>query len=452
MNKQNLFSELRNLSRNHGTKFFLAALIVFFASCKKESDVGLGVQPEDDLIGLYTTDSTTIVAYTVREDSLRSDETPTVVIGRYTDTKFGESNCGVFSQFLIPNNLTNINFQTTNSTVVPVLDSAVLLLAYKFDYYGDTLTPQTFNVYQMTESIFKDSVYYSNHPKSFFPAPIGTLTFNPHPRTKVAVGTDTLPAHIRIPIDSNWAKQVFNQSGGANLANNTNWLTYMNGLYINSTSGGGLVYLSLQDSMTGLRFYYHNDTVPKTFTFVVNSSAAYFSYFQHDYSTADLDIQSQLANPGVAALNYCYVQSNSGLKTKIEFPFLENYKNLGYPIAINKAELVITGDAISASDDFPLNTRMFLTSIDSVQKEHLLIDMFESSSYYGGSLNTSTNEYHINMARYIQSILNGEEENNGIYLKEIFGTENGRRSVIGTGSSQSVPPQMYLRLVYTRIN
>lgn len=452
MNKPNLFSALKNLSRNHGTKFFLATLIVFFASCKKESDVGLGVQPEDDLIGLYTTDSTTIIAYTVREDSLRSDETPTVVIGRYTDSKFGESNCGVFSQFLIPNNLTNINFQTTNSTVIPVLDSAVLMLAYKFDYYGDTLTPQTFNVYQMTESIFKDSLYYSNRPKSFFPAAIGTLTFNPHPRSKVVVGTDTLPAHIRIPVDSNWAKQVFNQSGGTNLANNTNWLAYMNGLYINSTSGGGLVYLSLQDSMTGLRFYYHNDTVAKTFTFVVNSSTAYYSYFQHDYTSADLDIQNQLANPGVPALNYCFIQANAGLKTKIEFPFLDNYKNLGYPIAINKAELVITGDANSASDDFPLNTRMFLTSIDSAQKESLLIDMFESSSYYGGSLNTSTNEYRINIARYIQSILNGEAENNGIYLKEIFGTENGRRSVIGTGSSQSVPPRMYLRLVYTRIN
>jgi hypothetical protein len=61
--------------------------------------------------------------------------------------------------------------------------------------------------------------------------------------------------------------------------------------------------------------------------------------------------------------------------------------------------------------------------------------------------------YKINIARYIQGVLSGEEENNGLYLKEIFGTENGRRSMLG-GSGGNADPnvKMYLRLVYTRIN
>lgn len=442
------FCDTKILSRTHGTKFFLAVFVILFASCKKESDIGFDVQPEGDLIGLFTTDSTTLLTYTVREDSLRTDETPSVVIGKYNDVIFGGSTSGVFSQFVIPSNLQNINF-----TAGAVLDSAVLMLAYKFDYYGDTLVPQTFDVYQMTDMIYKDSLYYSNRPKSFYPGAIGSLTFNPHPNSKTIVGTDTLPAHIRIPIDMTWAQLVFDQSGGNNLSSNTNWLAYMNGLHITpSGNAGGMLYFNMLDTLTGLRLYYHTATDTTDFTFVVNSSAAYYSYFQHDYTTANLDIQTQLLNPGVEALNYTYVQSNSGLKTRIEFPFLDNYKNLGYPIAINKAELVVTGDANSASDDFPLNTRMFLTSIDSLGKERLLVDMFESSTYYGGSLNTTTNEYKINIARYIQGVLKGEEENNGLYLKEIFGTENGRRSVIGCGNSQSQPPRMYLRLIYTRIN
>jgi hypothetical protein len=77
--------------------------------------------------------------------------------------------------------------------------------------------------------------------------------------------------------------------------------------------------------------------------------------------------------------------------------------------------------------------------------------MFETTSYYGGELNTATNEYRINIARYLQGVLNGTEENNGLYLKEIFGAENGRRSVIGSGAPTS-GSRMYLRLVYTRIN
>jgi hypothetical protein len=452
MNRTYFSFESKILSgrENVRTKFFLAVLVVLFASCKKESDIGIDIQPEEDIIGLFTTDTTTLLTYTVREDSIRTDETPTVVLGKYNDVIFGESTCGVYSQLSIPNNLGNITFQSAGFAI---LDSAVLMLSYKIDYYGDTLTPQKFDVYQMTDMIYKDSIYYSNQTRSCFPGAIGSLTFNPKPRTEVIVNGDTVPAHVRIPMDLNWAQQIFNQSGGANLASQASWQAYMNGIYISpGAMGGGLLYFNMLDSLTGLRLYYHTATSATSFTFVVNSTTAYHSHYQHNYNTADLDIQAQLTNPAAGPWTKNYVQSNAGLKTRIEFPFLDNYKNLGYPIAINKAELVIEGDP-GISSDFPLNTRMFLTSIDSVGKEHLLIDMFESSSYYGGSLNTTTNQYRINIARYIQGVLSGEEENNGLYLKEIFGTENGRRSVIGSGDASATnPPRMYLRLVYTRIN
>jgi len=285
------------------------------------------------------------------------------------------------------------------------------------------------------------------------------LTFNPEPRSRVVAEGDTQAAHIRIPIDMNWANQVFAQSGGTNLDGNTNWLAYMNGLYITPTGGGtSLMYFNMQDSLTGLRFYYHtscNDTTD--FTFVVNSSTAYYSRYTHDYFNgpmpANIELRQQLLDTNYVS-PLCFIQSNAGLKTRIKFPYLKNwYDNLGFPAAINKAELVIFGDETYASDNFPLNTRMFLTSIDSVKREHLLIDMFESNDYYGGPLNTTTNVYKINIARYIQSVLTDGHEDNGLFLKEIFGTENGRRSVIGSGYSVADPSKrMYLRLVYTRIN
>jgi len=448
----------KTLSRQHGTKFFIALCVLLFSSCKKESELGIDIQPEEDLIGCYTTDTTTLNTWTVIEDSLRTDETPTIVLGTCVDADFGTTTAGVYSQFSIPNNLNDINFGAVCPFGQTILDSAVLMISYKYDFYGDTLFPQTLSVYQMTDMIYKDSVYYSNQTKNFNPAAIGSLSFYPTPRKSKIVGTDTLPAHLRIPIDLNWANLVFAQSGGTNLASNSNWLEFMNGLYIASTgtAGKSLLYFNLLDSLTGLRFYYHNTCGDTTdFTFVVNSSAAYFSHYDHDYSGANVNFElgDQLSTPG-GQNAITFVQSNAGLKTKIEFPFLKNwYDNLGYPVAINKAELVIFGDETFASDNFPLNTRLFLTSIDSFNKEHLLIDMFESSSYYGGPLNTTTNCYKINIARYIQGVLSGEEENNGIYLKEIFGTENGRRSVLGGTSSTGDPAKkMYLRLVYTRIN
>lgn len=447
MNKAYLFTEILSRQRSHvWTKFFPAVVIaMIFMSCNKDNNIGIDVQPEEDLIGLYTNDTTTLYTYTVIEDSLRTDEAPKAVVGKYYDTEFGMSTCGLFSQFRIPNNLTQINFQGGT------LDSAVLMLAYDFDYYGDTAQQQTFAVHQMTSPIYKDSIYYSNRMNAYNPMVVGQKTFSPAPRTKVVVNGDTVPPHIRIPLDYNWASMIFSQSGGTNLDGNNNWLTYMNGLYINpTTTGGGLVYLDLLDTLTGIRLYYHTATDTTSFTFVVNSSTAYYSHYAHDY-TGTPNIAAQLADPNNHLFQYNHIQSNAGLKTKIEFPFLDNYKNLGYPIAINKAELVIKGDASFTSSNFPLNTRYFLTSIDSTGKERLLIDMFETTAYYGGELNTTTNEYRINIARYIQAVLNGTEENNGLYLKEIFGAENGRRSVIGSGAPTS-GNRMYLRLVYTRIN
>lgn len=447
------------------TKFLVALCIpivigMTFTGCKKESDVGIDIQPEEDLIGLYTTDTTTVVAFTVIEDSLRTDETPTAVLGRCSDQYFGTSVCGVYSQFVIPNNLTGIDFLPADCVGGGlVLDSCVLMLAYEFDFYGDTaIEPQTFSVYQMTDMLYKDSLYYSNQNKNYYQSAIGSLTFNPKPRTGVEAEGDTLAPHIRIPIDMNWANQVFAQSGGTNLDGNPNWLPYMNGLYITPTgsTGQSLLYFNMVDTLTGLRFYYHTSCGDTTdFTFVVNSSAAYYSRYTHDYSSADQQIRDQLLDSNNVA-SHVFVQSNSGLKTKIKFPYLKNwYDNLGYPAAINKAELVIfgEGDAPYASDNFPLNTRMFLTSIDSLNREHLLLDMFESNDYYGGSLNTTTNTYKINIARYLQGILTGGEQDNGLFLKEIFGSENGRRSFIGSATPMADPSKrMYLRLVYTRIN
>ena len=77
--------------------------------------------------------------------------------------------------------------------------------------------------------------------------------------------------------------------------------------------------------------------------------------------------------------------------------------------------------------------------------------MFENSVYYGGSVNTTTSEYKINLARYFQDLVNGDADNHGLYLKEIDPVASGRRSIIGTPNS-TTGYKMYLRLVYTKVN
>jgi hypothetical protein len=165
------------------------------------------------------------------------------------------------------------------------------------------------------------------------------------------------------------------------------------------------------------------------------------------------DLNNQLNNPGVNNSNEVYISGVAGVKTKIEFPFLDNLKNLGYTIAINKAELVFKADPSTVSDIFPINTQLYVVSLDSLNRQILVPDMFESSSYFGGSANTTTNEYHINIARYFQQLMEGSKPNTGLYLKEIDPNGEGRRVVLGSGRNDlSNNYKMYIHLVYTRIN
>ena len=427
------------------------AVIASISSCRKESEIGVDILPQDDLIDLNSSDAFPILAYTVAEDSLRSDESPIVQIGTVYDEIFGITTAGLYTQLSIPNSQQNITFGTN-----PVLDSAELWLKYDFDFYGDTLIPQTFNVYQMTQTIVRDSAYYSNQTKSYYPQAIGSATFDPHPRTETVSNTDTLPSFLKIKIDNSFAQLIMNESNGANLANNAAFQAFMNGFYIEpsnpslSLGQGALLRFNLLDSLTRFTMFYHNSTDTTKFSFVINSSTAYFSHFTHNYSLANRDIQNQLSNPGTAAATEVYVQSCGGLKTRIEFPALDSLRNLGYPIAINKAELVFKCDPALASDNFPLNKQLYVVSVDSTGAQHLITDMLENSVYFGGSLNTTTSEYRLNIARYLQAVISGEETDEALFLKEIYGVEQGRRAVIGSpGSAQY---KMYLHLIYTRIN
>ncbi|MBI3510297.1 MAG: DUF4270 domain-containing protein [Bacteroidetes bacterium] len=413
--------------------------------------MGLDVQPAGELIDLQTEDTVTVETYTVREDSLRTDESPIVQIGSYNDPDFGRVSAGLFTQFSVPNSLTNLDFGST-----AVLDSTILQLKYDYDFYGDTTTAMHFSVYQMTEDIYKDSEYYSNHSKQFYPTIVGDTLFTPHPRTYVPTSSDTLPPYLSFHINSSFAQQIFGQSGGPNLASNAAFLDYFKGFYIAPDStlpGGSMLRFNLLDSLTRFTFYYHTSTDTLRFSFVVNTGSAYYSYFNHNYNGAASSLLTQLASPGPNTDNEVYIQACAGVKTKILFPYLNNLRSLGYPIAINKAELVIKADPSQSTADLPVNKQLYAVYLDSAGHQFLMTDMFENSVYYGGSVNTTTSEYHINMARYFQQLMNGTLPNYGLYLKEVSPVEYSRRAVIGSGRNDPTNTyKMYLHLVYTRIN
>ncbi|MBK5285849.1 MAG: DUF4270 domain-containing protein [Bacteroidia bacterium] len=418
---------------------FISGIVSGVSSCKDPDIIGLDVQPPGDKINLTYSDTTTITAYTIREDSLRTDETSLQLLGSYMDSVFGRTDASIYAQAVLSS--AGVNFDS-----LPVADSLVLSLAYK-GYYGDT-TQQTFHVYRVIDDMSYDSAYYSNKTFQYEPVELGSATVIPAPNDSVLIyGVKTAP-HLRINISS-FGDSLVAHSGQSQLANNTNFLAYFKGIYIkadNAMNDGAILYFNLFASQSKMTLYYHNAINDSLhYDFIFSSTSARMTNFNHDYTTTPVAAQlSDSAN----GTNLVYVQSMAGVKTKIRFPHIMDYINDGM-IAINKAEVEITVSD-SSTAHWAVPPKLLLLGVDSVGTPVFLPDQFEGAFYYGGDYNSTERKYKFNVARYIQNILLGKTKDYGLYLAVSGGSVQANRAIIcGATHSSS---RMKLNLYYTRPN
>lgn len=436
-------------------KFFLiGSALAILSGCNKESNLGIDIQPESDVILLGVQDTTRLITYTQREDSVRSDEPPVCLFGTQIDPVFGKTSAGIFSQFIFRGSTVNNTFGTVGQTL---LDSVVLTLGYRTDFYGDTTQQQGLKVYQMTESIVKDSVYYSNRAKQVYPTPVGSISYVPRPRTKVTVDNALRAPHLRVKLDPVFAQLLFSQSGTTNTQNNTNWVNFLKGLYIapdaNPSGEGAIIQFAMTDTSSRLVFYCRNSitNVPaQYYLYAETGTAAYYNHFTHDYSLASPDIQTQLAN-GEGSYQHVFIHGMAGLRTKIKMPYVTGWSNLG-PIAINKAELVIQADPTYIDALHAANSKLYLAVIDSAGETTLPIDMTENLAAFGGALISGQQEYRMNLPRHFLRLLRGDVDNYGFYLREIDAAQSPKRVVLGSSDNPSPALKMFIRVAYTKIN
>jgi predicted small secreted protein len=76
--------------------WFSAVLILItallYAACNKENHgVGLEIQPPGDKLNVFSTDTTSVIAYSQVVDSVKTDETSVSLLGSLLDPVFGKS-------------------------------------------------------------------------------------------------------------------------------------------------------------------------------------------------------------------------------------------------------------------------------------------------------------------------------------------------------------------------
>lgn len=430
------YKKMRELFFYRNACYFISLLAVFSVGCSEPSVIGLDVQPLTDRANVEYTDSVSLITSALLEDSIRTDETTLNLLGSYTDPIFGTSSATSYFQIRLPSN--DIDFGTG-----PILDSVILSMAYN-GYYGDTLATQNLYVYELSESFYKDSTYYSNKDFSYNSTPIGTLTFSPRPTDSVLVGSIKEAAQLRIRLSDSFGSNLLN-AGTANLANNDAFLQFFKGLYIktdeiSSPNLGSILYFDLLSSLSRLTLYY-NDTL--SFHFIINTESARVNHFEHDYTGTNI-LNSSTYNATV------YVQAMAGIKTKIELPYLSNFVDSG-PIAVNKAELVVTVEE-GTTDLYESPDKLLLIRVDSLGKNSsspVPGDLTGEAPSAGVTYNSDTREYRFNIANHIQDILSGKVNDYGLFLLPAGAPVSANRAVIAGG--QNINYRMKLQLTYTKL-
>lgn len=415
-----------------------------FVSCNDDGAVGLDLLPNPDGIGVFKLDTFSLRTFTVTEDSLEVQQPPILALGEVSDPVFGLSTVGLTYQVL----LTNENINLGNNVQI---DSLVLALSFD-NYYGDTTDQLLLKVYELDETIYRDSIYYANQVPVHKSTPLATYTYTPQPKGTVPVdeprvnGIDTVfnyPGLLRIPLSADLSNRLLAASGGPDLQNNTNFLNFFKGVYItaervNSSATGSVMLFSTTSARNGLFMYYKTDTVRRRFDMLMTDQAARRNVFSFNYQGTEVGSRindtSDLVQEG-------YVQAGGSVKLKVDMPYLRNLVK-DFDVAINKVEVIF--EVIPGSDNAPFTppSRLFLLRADTLNGNSGFIVPDLVEPYYDG--NFKNGRYTFVITRYIQELLRGDRTDFGMVLIANNTISSTNRVVLGSSNNAMYKPKMII--------
>ena len=433
---------------------FLSLLI--YSCTKSPKKIGANIMPEDSKLNVARTDTTSVYAYSVLSDSVRSDELSFNYFGSLLDPKFGTVTAGIYAQLSI----TSLDHDFGPN---PVLDSLVLQMAYQ-GYYGDTNVSLSFHAYELTELMEFDEEYYSNLELSHDFIDYGDFPFVPHPNDSTTeidtIANDT----IRIGAVEKFNLGLTNPAlanklliaDSLTMSSSENFRNYFKGLYLTVSevnSDGCLVRFNLNDSKSGLILYYKNDTADSLrYGYVVSSVTPRVGKYTHNYSTASQEIQNQLIN-GDTSLGQqkFYVQGLAGVKSVIKFPHLLEWARKG-KYAFNEVKLIFSGYEPEPYLEAP--AALFLVKRNADNTQEILEDQYQGGSYFGGEYKSSTNEYVFRITNHIQNLLlDTTQVDNGLFVYANGSSLNPKRFVFNCNQPESDTLSPFrLEIIYTDLN
>lgn len=450
--------------------FLLTLSFIFLiTSCSKPpGKIGAVIQPEQSKLDVFYSDTSTVTAYSLPDDSIRTDEKSLMLLGSLMDPVFGGSVAGIYSQFKLSANAPDFGDD-------PILDSLVLHLLYTDDTYGDENTPLVVHAYEMLEGIEFLDEYYSNTVIPVASTDYGNFQFVPRPNDSIIIvepiinpppydtiepGIDTLAPALRIRLSdaSTALGYKFLNADTSEMKDSDAFVEFFKGLYLVTepvTEGGSISFLDIISSSSVMILYYHNvidDTVyPSNFSFIVNQYTPHFNKYEHDFLSGDNEFKAQVINKDASlGVQKFYTQGIAGVKSIVKFPHIRDWAAVGN-IAINEAKLVFPGYESTPYNGAP--RELGLVEIMEDGTYSTLIDEQEGSAYFDGNYESSSNDFTFRITRHIQSLISDTSKvDYGLYMF-VRGESNNPERFIFNGNQPLSDTALPFRLeiVYTEL-
>ncbi len=443
--------------------FLIAGALIFFnQSCRKPTNIGEELLPIEDLLNSEKIDTFQVITYTLPDDSVVTSQNLFYALGSLNSSVYGKTTAGFFAQVLLPTN--NLTFGDGAIT-----DSVVLTLDYA-GFYGDISERQSVSIYRMLEPLESNRLYYSDTKFNTLPISLGNKKqFVPGVYDSVEINGVQNEPHLRIRLSEFFGNDIMSDT--LVLENDTTFLNYLHGLYVEAdTSGGhsnGIMLFDLNSTISGLTIYYHN-TISDSLSVRFPLTAVKTNYFTHSYDGTD--VQGELTMPATEGAEQTFVQGFGGLKTIVEIPYLENLKD----VSVNKAEITFT---IAGETDsiFAAPPNILFVQTDSLLNNFYYLAIYSQEFYFsiidqsfgtdfleiGGTLTSEYNRitgqlesvYKYNITRHVQEVIQGTIQNNGFALVAHPGNRIPN-AVTLAGSNYTLEPALkpYLNITYTTIN
>jgi len=438
-------------------------LLSVFVACNEPSIIGSNILPLEDNINILYTDTLSLRATTLKEDSTKVyDANPALQPSRYLTGRVNDPVFGTYGSVIY----TQLELLATNPDFSDVkLDSIVLSLAYDSKgNYGDFSKNFNLKIFEVLESMNPNEEYYSNQNFiSNTSNPLGELDFIPMPNDSTFIDTVLVKPHIRIPLDNALGERFLNVVDTSVYQSDDFFTNFFNGIKLvgNLDDNEAILAFDLLDQLTRLELHYTvGDTAQEVFTFRVKSGSTKVMNFFHDYDRSVYAPVLPFIDDPVKGDSLVFLQSLEGLNVKVEMPFIDDWSN----VIINKAELVVKVAQDANSTLYPIPEQLILLQNSNLSDDLVLIrdvsvSLQRTSSFtglFGGDSEVNSDsgeditEYRMNISGFLQDVIDGVQENGTLYITTYPKSDQPSRLILGGPNHSKY--NMEIQLTYTKLD